>query len=62
MTAIEQMHSLLGIGARHITVSTVGIAPKIRRMADDKLQVSCCVRLAKGFVTIALPYAGWIGG
>jgi adenine C2-methylase RlmN of 23S rRNA A2503 and tRNA A37 len=30
MEAIRRMHNELGIGARHITISTVGLAPRIR--------------------------------
>src|SRR6266699_3618410 len=29
----------LGIGARHITVSTSGLAPQIRKLADEPLQI-----------------------
>jgi 23S rRNA (adenine2503-C2)-methyltransferase len=42
------MHRLmdeLGIGARHITVSTVGLAPQIRRFADEGLQVKLAISL-----------------
>ena len=39
MTAIRRMNTELGIGARHITISTVGLAPRIRKLADDPLQV-----------------------
>jgi 23S rRNA (adenine2503-C2)-methyltransferase len=35
----------LGIGARHITVSTSGLAPQIRKLADDPLQVRLAVSL-----------------
>jgi 23S rRNA (adenine2503-C2)-methyltransferase len=35
----------LGIGQRHITVSTVGLAPAIRRLADKGLQVRLAVSL-----------------
>jgi len=35
----------LGIGARHITVSTSGLAPQIRRLADDPLQIRLAVSL-----------------
>ena len=34
MTAIRRMNTELGIGARHITISTVGLAPRIRKLAD----------------------------
>jgi 23S rRNA (adenine2503-C2)-methyltransferase len=35
----------LGIGARHITVSTSGLAPQIRKLADDPLQIRLAVSL-----------------
>ncbi len=47
MRAIRQFMNRLGIGARHITVSTVGLAPQIRRFADEGLQVNLAVSLHK---------------
>ncbi|MEY2479729.1 MAG: rRNA (adenine2503-C2)-methyltransferase [Verrucomicrobiota bacterium] len=35
----------LGIGARHITVSTSGLAPQIRQLADESLQIRLAVSL-----------------
>jgi 23S rRNA (adenine2503-C2)-methyltransferase len=35
----------LGIGARHITISTSGLAPQIRRLADDPLQIRLAISL-----------------
>ena len=35
----------LGIGARHITVSTSGLAPQIRMLADEPLQIRLAVSL-----------------
>jgi len=35
----------IGIGARHITLSTSGLAPKIRELADDPLQVRLAISL-----------------
>src|SRR5205823_4080150 len=35
----------LGIGARRITVSTSGLAPQIRKLADDPLQIRLAVSL-----------------
>lgn len=35
----------LGIGSRHITISTVGIVPKIYKFADEKLQVNLSISL-----------------
>jgi 23S rRNA (adenine2503-C2)-methyltransferase len=35
----------LGIGARHITVSTSGLAPQIRKLAEESLQIRLAVSL-----------------
>jgi 23S rRNA (adenine2503-C2)-methyltransferase len=35
----------LGIGARHITVSTSGLAPQIKKLADEPLQIRLAVSL-----------------
>lgn len=35
----------LGIGMRHLTVSTVGLAPQIRHLAKEKLQLTLAVSL-----------------
>ena len=35
----------LGIGARHITISTSGLAPQIRKLADERLQIRLAVSL-----------------
>ncbi len=35
----------MGIGMRHITVSTVGLAPQIRRLAGERLQMTLAVSL-----------------
>src|SRR5438034_402164 len=35
----------LGIGARHMTVSTSGLAPHIRKMADEPLQIRLAISL-----------------
>lgn len=46
--SIEAIHRLmndLGIGARHITISTVGLVPQIRRFADEGLQVKLAISL-----------------
>jgi 23S rRNA (adenine2503-C2)-methyltransferase len=45
LEAVRRMMSDLGIGARHITMSTVGIVPMIRRFADEGLQVKLAVSL-----------------
>jgi 23S rRNA (adenine2503-C2)-methyltransferase len=44
-SAVHRIHDDLGIGARRITVSTVGIVPGIRRLAGDDLPVNLAVSL-----------------
>ena len=39
MQATRRISDELGIGARHITLSTVGVVPKIKRLADEGCQV-----------------------
>jgi 23S rRNA (adenine2503-C2)-methyltransferase len=43
--ATMQIHDHLGIGARHLTISTVGVVPGIRRLADEALPVNLAVSL-----------------
>jgi 23S rRNA (adenine2503-C2)-methyltransferase len=43
--AIERLHADVGISARHLTVSTVGIVPGIRRLATERLPVNLAVSL-----------------
>lgn len=43
--AIERVHDAIGISARHITVSTVGVVPGIRRLAHESLPVNLAVSL-----------------
>lgn len=43
--AIRRMMADLGIGARHITISTVGLVPQIRQFADEGLQVKLAISL-----------------
>ncbi|MFO7320509.1 MAG: 23S rRNA (adenine(2503)-C(2))-methyltransferase RlmN [Chloroflexota bacterium] len=45
LEAVRRLMRDLGIGARHITVSTVGLVPMIRRFADEGLQVRLAVSL-----------------
>jgi 23S rRNA (adenine2503-C2)-methyltransferase len=47
LAAVRLLMTRLGIGARHITISTVGLAPQIRRFADEGLQVKLAVSLHK---------------
>jgi 23S rRNA (adenine2503-C2)-methyltransferase len=43
--AVERIHGAVGLSARHITVSTVGIVPGIRRLAGEALPVNLAVSL-----------------
>jgi 23S rRNA (adenine2503-C2)-methyltransferase len=43
--SVERIHGDLGISARHITISTVGILPGIRALADRPLPVNLAVSL-----------------
>ena len=43
--AIERMHDDMGLSARHLTISTVGIVPGIRRLAGEDLPVNLAVSL-----------------
>jgi 23S rRNA (adenine2503-C2)-methyltransferase len=45
LAAIRRLIDDLGIGARHITVSTVGLVPQIRRLAEEGLQVKLAISL-----------------
>jgi len=44
-TAVERLHGDIGISARHLTISTVGIIPGIRRLATEALPVNLAVSL-----------------
>jgi len=43
--AVERLHGDVGISARHITVSTVGLVPGIQRLAAEQLPVNLAVSL-----------------
>lgn len=43
--AVRRIHDDIGIGARHLTLSTVGIVPGIRRLASADLPVNLAVSL-----------------
>jgi len=45
LKAIHLMHDEMGIAMRHITVSTVGILAGMKRLADEKLQLTLAVSL-----------------
>jgi 23S rRNA (adenine2503-C2)-methyltransferase len=44
-TSVERIHGDLGLSARHITISTVGIIPGIRKLATRPLPVNLAVSL-----------------
>jgi len=43
--SIERLHHDVGLSARHLTVSTVGIAPAMRRLAREQLPITLAVSL-----------------
>jgi 23S rRNA (adenine2503-C2)-methyltransferase len=43
--AIERIHEDIGLGARHLTVSTVGLVPGIRKLTERPLPVNLAVSL-----------------
>ena len=43
--AVQRLHHDLGLSARHLTVSTVGVVPGIRRLAGEALPVNLAVSL-----------------
>jgi len=44
-SAVLAMNQDLGLGARHLTISTVGVVPGVRRLAAERLQVNLAVSL-----------------
>ena len=44
-TAVTRLHEALGLSARHITISTVGVVPGIHRLAREDLPVGLAVSL-----------------
>jgi 23S rRNA (adenine2503-C2)-methyltransferase len=46
--SVERLHDALGISARRITVSTVGVVPGMRRLAQERLPVTLAVSLHAG--------------
>ena len=43
--AVERIHGAMGLSARHLTISTVGIVPGIERLATEALPVGLAVSL-----------------
>jgi len=44
-SSVERFHGAIGMSARHLTISTVGLVPGIRRLADRPLPVNLAVSL-----------------
>ena len=43
--AVERIHGAIGLSARHVTISTVGLVPGIERLAAESLPVNLAVSL-----------------
>jgi 23S rRNA (adenine2503-C2)-methyltransferase len=43
--SVERLHGALGLSARHITISTVGLIPGIRTLTQRPLPVNLAVSL-----------------
>ena len=43
--SVVRMHGDMGLSARHLTISTVGIVPGIRRLSGESLPVNLAVSL-----------------
>jgi 23S rRNA (adenine2503-C2)-methyltransferase len=43
--AVQRLHDDMGFSARHLTISTVGVAPGIRRLATEPMAVNLAVSL-----------------
>jgi 23S rRNA (adenine2503-C2)-methyltransferase len=46
--AVQRLRDELGLSARHLTLSTIGIVPGIRRLATERLPVNLAVSLHAG--------------
>lgn len=46
--ALRRFHGALGLSARHLTLSTVGLVPGIRRLAEEDLPITLAVSLHAG--------------
>jgi 23S rRNA (adenine2503-C2)-methyltransferase len=45
LSVVRRLHEYLGLSARHLTVSTVGVAPAIERLANEGLPLTLAVSL-----------------
>jgi len=48
VSALGRLHDYRGLSARHLTVSTVGVAPAIERLAREGLPLTLAVSLQRG--------------
>lgn len=48
LKAVRLLNQEVGIGMRHLTISTSGVIPGIRRLADEKLQLTLALSLHAG--------------
>jgi 23S rRNA (adenine2503-C2)-methyltransferase len=48
--AVERLHFDVGLSARHLTVSTVGIVPGIHKLAEEQLPLSAVVDACQAWV------------
>jgi len=52
VAALRRFHQALGLSARHLTLSTVGLVPGIRRLAAEDLPITLAVSLHAGNDTL----------
>ncbi len=45
VSATQKLRELIGIGARHITISTSGVIPQIDKLAEEKIQLTLALSL-----------------
>uniref|UniRef100_A0A7S3XS11 Radical SAM core domain-containing protein n=1 Tax=Heterosigma akashiwo TaxID=2829 RepID=A0A7S3XS11_HETAK len=45
MKAVRFINQDIGIGARHITISTVGLVPRIHKLAEEDVQIKLAISL-----------------
>ena len=45
LASVRVLNTELGLGARHLTISTVGLVPQILRLADEDIQVGLAISL-----------------
>lgn len=45
LKSVRLLNKVVGIGMRHITISTVGVVPKIKQLAEENLQLTLALSL-----------------